>query len=266
MDASLRRTALPGAFLLASLVVGGTAAPAHAQTDWNMVAESIGEAGYYVDSGAKYFKSDQQLDLLRGAQDRSTPVFIAVMPASTRPGDAIAKLKSLMNRKGTYVVLAGDRLQASSTALPQQTVLRAYRSATGTNKGRPDGALVAFVRQLDEKKVGAQVSGRPKAPKPSAGASSAAGPEAGGPLPGSVPDVAKPAAKDDGPGVLPIALAGVAGVAVVGGVAFFVLRKRRRPAAEGPQAAAGAPMGPAAGGPPPGAPRPPQGPQQPPQG
>ncbi|MGK5554822.1 hypothetical protein ACSNOI_24715 [Actinomadura kijaniata] len=265
MDASLRRTALPGALLLASLVVGGTAAPAHAQTDWNMVAESIGEAGYYVDSGAKYFKSDQQLDLLRGAQDRSTPVFIAVMPASTRPGDAIAKLKSLMNRKGTYVVLAGDRLQASSTALPQQTVLRAYRSATGTNKGRPDGALVAFVRQLDEKKVGAQISGRPKTAKPSTGASSAADPEAGGPLPGSVPDVPKAAKKDEGPGVLPIALAGVAGVAVVGGVAFFVLRKRRRPAAEGPQAA-GAPTGPA-GGPPPGAPQPPpQGPQGPPQG
>ncbi|SEG46928.1 hypothetical protein SAMN04489712_105391 [Thermomonospora echinospora] len=236
MDTKPRPATLPGLVALVLLIVcGWTATPARAaDLDWNMVAESIGEAGYYVDSEAKYFKSDKALDLLRNAQDRSTPVFIAVLPASVPPATALSRIQSNLKRKGTYVVLAGNRLQATSTALSSPTVQRAYKKAVGTYKGKPAQSLVAFVRELDEEKVGNQIPGRTERPQPlpknKAGEQPA--PQQGAPLPGAAAEQArKNADKSDGPGMLPI-LAGAAVVlAAVAAGGFLLLRRRRtRPA------------------------------------
>ncbi|GAA2604991.1 hypothetical protein SMC26_11300 [Actinomadura fulvescens] len=229
MDTSLRRLTVPGILVLAFLVLTGLVrTPARAaEPDWNMVAESINEAGYYVDSSAKYFKADAQLDALRGAQDRSTPVFIAVLPAGVKPATAIAKLQSAMGRKGTYVVLAGTSLQASSTALPRATVLGAYRQAVGGNKGKPDRALVAFIRQLDEKKVGSQVSGRSASKNQLNGKKGAAVPQQGAPLPAPAASPAKAAEKSEGTPVLLFVVIGLVVVAAAGGTTLVVLRRRK---------------------------------------
>lgn len=237
MDATSRRATLPGALALAILILWSWAAPSAraAEPDWALVAESIGEAGYYVDSNAKYFRTDPALDQLRGAQDKSTPVFIAVFPTSIRPATAITQLKSALNRRGTYVVLAGDQLRVSSTALPKATVQRAYNQAVTANKGKPAQALVAFVQKLDERKVGNQVIGRPKTPTPKAGKGkkarptpTAAVPQPGAPLPGSAQQAAQQQESDDsgGSGILPIAVGAVVVLAVAGAGGFFILRRR----------------------------------------
>lgn len=255
MDTKPRPATLPGLLALALLIVcGWTATPARAaDLDWNMVAESIGEAGYYVDSEAKYFKSDKSLDLLRNAQDRSTPVFIAVLPASVPPAAALSRIQSSMKRKGTYVVLAGSRLQATSTALSGPTVQQAYKKAVAAYKGKPAQALVAFVRELDEEKVGDQIPGRTKRPQPlpKNKTSEQPAPQQGAPLPGAAAEQArKNAEKSDGPGMLPI-LAGAAVVlAAVAAGGFLLLRRRRaRPAPSSADASAQPANTPAPGAP-----------------
>ncbi|MFG2005605.1 hypothetical protein ACGFNU_41305 [Spirillospora sp. NPDC048911] len=252
MDTFPRRLTVPGILALALLVLTGwAAAPARAaEPDWNMVAESIGEAGYYVDSSARYFKTDTQLDALRGAQDRSTPVFIAVLPAGVKPAVAIGKLQAAMRRKGTYVVLAGTSLQASSTALPKATVLTAYRQAVGGNKGKPDRALVAFIRQLDERKVGAQSNGRSTTGNQPTGKKGAPVPQQGAPLPDPAASPAKAAKKSDGgTPVLLFVVIGVVIVAAAGGAGFVLMRRRKTSGAPKPGGAPAVPANAAPGGP-----------------
>lgn len=219
------------ALAVAALLLLGWGSPARAaEPDWSMVAESISEAGYYVDSNAAYFRTDAALDQLRGAQDRSTVVFIAVFPGSIDPKRAITQLKSAMNRRGTFAVLSGGTLQVASTALPQKTVRQAHTKAVKANPNSPAKALVAFIRQLDERKVGNQVIGRTRTPKPTSKhnkTSTAAQP--GAPLPGAAQtQQARPAGSESdsgGPGALVVVL-GLAALAAAGAGAFIVLRRR----------------------------------------
>src|SRR5262245_33421369 len=81
--------------------------------DPEVVAQAISEDGYYIDSGAQYLRSDAAQDRLRSQLERAkTPVFVAVIPAGTTLSPA--QVYRLAKRKGTYAVLTGGTLRASS--------------------------------------------------------------------------------------------------------------------------------------------------------
>lgn len=123
-------------------------AAAHADTDMTTVVDSVAEAGYYVDSDAKYFQSDGALDLLRDNKAQHSPVFVAVLPEGESPDTVLNGLVQGVGRKGTYAVISGQTLRIRSTALPQSQVKTAYDKATSANASRPDKALISFVKLL----------------------------------------------------------------------------------------------------------------------
>ncbi|MFC4050280.1 hypothetical protein ACFOY4_11335 [Actinomadura syzygii] len=252
MHISARRIAASGTLALAlTPALALTAVPAHAQVDLDAVAEGITESGYYVDSHAKYYQSDGAQELLRTAQGRSVAVFIAILPAGNDPAAVLQQLPGLMHRKGTYAVLAGDQLKVSSNALPDAQVKTAYTKAVAGAKGKPDLALLHFVRTLPESKYAPPKPGKPgNNGKPAPQSSTqqqeertlaqsqptgpAAGSEAAGP-------------KDDGGSALPFVLGGGGLVVVAAAGGFLLLRKRSaKPAPAGAPAGGGQPLVPPA--------------------
>ncbi|TDC76083.1 hypothetical protein [Actinomadura sp. 7K507] len=267
MNTSSRRIVASGALTLALVpVLGLTAAPALAEVDLDAIAEGITESGYYVDSDAKYYESDGAQELLRQAQGRSVPVFIAVVPAGNDAGRILKSLPGLMSREGTYAVLAGDQLRVSSNTLPDRQVKTAYNKAVKANQGRPDVALLRFVQTLPESKYAPPKPGKPgnngkPAPEPPAEVQqqeerTLAQSQPTAPAAGSE----EAAPKDDG-SAMPFVLGGGGLVAVAAAGAGFLLWRRRSmtPAPATPGAAASgfpAPGAPAPGAPAPGAPAP----------
>ncbi|TYK49341.1 hypothetical protein [Actinomadura decatromicini] len=252
MHISARRIAASGTLALAlTPALALTAVPAHAQVDLDAVAEGITESGYYVDSHAKYYQSDGAQELLRTAQGRSVAVFIAIVPAGNDPAAILQRLPGLMHRKGTYAVLAGDQLKVSSNALPDAQVKSAYTKAVAGAKGKPDLALLHFVRTLPESKYAPPKPGKPGnngKPAPAAQTQqeerTLAQSQPTGPATGSV--AASP--KDDGGSAMPFVLGG-GGLVVVAAAAggFLLLRKRSaKPAAAGAPAGGGQPLVPPA--------------------
>lgn len=191
------------------LLFGVTARPAHAEVDLEIVAETIRETGYYVDPEAKYFQTDRALDVLRTAQDRAVPAYVAVLPATEQADQALAQLVRRHGGKGTFAVLAGTRFRASSNTLSSDVVMQAYTKAVAANKRRPDLALVQFVTALP---AAPEVSPRPQ-PSTLADAQAArrAEPDEGFPF-GYV-------------------IGGVVILAAAGGAAWWWLRRRKKPAA-----------------------------------
>lgn len=136
---------LPAAAMAVLLASPGAA---HADTDMTLVVDSVAEAGYYVDSGARYFKSDGALDLLRDNKARHSPLFVAVLPAGESPDAVLNGLMQGVKRKGTYAVISGNTLRIKSNALPKSQVKTAYDKAVAANASRPDKALISFVKLL----------------------------------------------------------------------------------------------------------------------
>jgi hypothetical protein len=162
VNISSRRIVASGTLALALVpALGLTAAPALADVDLDAVAEGITESGYYVDSHAKYYRSDGAQELLRSAQGRSVPVFIAILPAGNDAGQVLKQLPGLMQRKGTYAVLAGDQFRVTSTTLPGARVKSVYDKAVSGSKGKPDLALLKFVQTLPESKYAPPKAGKP---------------------------------------------------------------------------------------------------------
>lgn len=261
MNISSRRIVASGTLALAlTPAFGLTAAPAYAEVDLDAVAEGITESGYYVDSDAKYYQSDGAQELLRSAQGRSVPVFIAILPAGNDAGRILKQLPGLMQRKGTYAVLAGDQFKVSSNSLPDAKVNAAYKEAVGGSKGKPDLALLRFIKTLPESKYAPPKPGKPGnngKPAPEAQVQrqeekTLAQSQPTGPAAGS--EAARKQADDDG-STMPFVLGGAGVVAVAAAGAGFLLWRRRSatpaPSAAGAPASAGAP-GPA-GAPAPGA-------------
>ncbi|WP_262401748.1 hypothetical protein, partial [Actinomadura sp. CNU-125] len=139
---------LPAAAAAAAAALLAPPAAAHADTDMTLVVDSVAEAGYYVDSGAKYFQSDGALDLLRDNKALHSPVFVAVLPDGESPDTVLNGLVQGVGRKGTYAVISGQTLRIKSTALPQSQVKNAYDKAVSANGSRPDKALISFVKLL----------------------------------------------------------------------------------------------------------------------
>lgn len=262
MNISSRRIVASGTLALAlAPALALTATPAFAGVDLDAVAEGITESGYYVDSHAKYYRSDGAQELLRTAQGRSVPVFIAILPAGEDAGQVLQRLPGLMHRKGTYVVLAGDQLKATSNTLPAGQVKAAYTKAVQGGKGKPDLALLRFVQTLPESKYAPPKSGKPGndgKPAPQSTkqieeqeVQTLAQAQPTGPAAGAEDTAAN---KDDGGSMTPVLLGG-GGLVVVAAAGAGFLLWRRRSATPAPAGAA-ASAAPAPGAPPAEAPRP----------
>src|SRR5690242_7768121 len=107
MDMCARRALWPAALAAAFLVLSGwLAVPARAASvDPELVVESVSEDGYYVDSGAPYFRSDSDKDKLRESLDGKRRAGVVVLPASADAGSILTRLLQIPNRPATYVVL-----------------------------------------------------------------------------------------------------------------------------------------------------------------
>jgi cobalamin biosynthesis Mg chelatase CobN len=210
------------AVLLAAF--GFVAPSAHASgVDPQVVAEAISEEGYYIDSGARYLKSDTAQDRLRSELERAkSPVFVAVVPAGTTLSPA--QVYRLAKRKGTYAVLTGGNLRAQSNTLSATRVRTAVTQAVQSHRGDPGAAVVAFVGLTNGTKRAAArprptLSGSTSAPtsaEPSADTSAAA---------------AQPTdnQSDDGGSSLPLLIVGLVAVICAAGAGYLVYRKGREP-------------------------------------
>jgi hypothetical protein len=266
VNISSRRIVASGTLALAMApALALTATPAFAGADLDAVAEGITESGYYVDSHAKYYQSDGAQELLRTAQGRSVPVFIAILPAEDDAGQVLQKLPGMMNRKGTYVVLAGNELKAKSNTLPDAQVKTVYTKAVKSSKGKPDLALLKFVQTLPESKYAPPEPGKPgnngkPAPestkrqqeKQEQEEKTLAQKQPTAPAAGF-----EPVQKDDGGSMTPYLLGGggLIVVAAAGAAGFLLWRRRSTTPAPAGAAASGTPAPPAPPVPP--APQPP---------
>jgi hypothetical protein len=239
MDLRVRRALLP-AFLAAALllVLGWHAVPARAvSVDPELVAESVSEDGYYVDSSASYLRSDADLDRLRESIEAAGRAGVVVLPAGVSTSPVIARLLREPNR--TYIVLAGTRLQAVSNNMPRTKVNALLAKAR--RAGTPRSEVLTFLDLMSGRHPAAGGAQHKTSAAPDA--STAAGDATG---PASTAPVAS-AKKDSGGGNgMLYAIVGVVVVLVLA-AAGFLLWRRRQGTSGGPGASGGPGDGP--GGP-----------------
>jgi hypothetical protein len=151
MHVRVRRALLPALLAAAFLLlVGWHAVPAGAvSVDPELVAESVSEDGYYVDSSASYLKSDADLDRLREAIESAGRAGVVVLPAGVPTGPVTSRLLAEPNRHTTYVVLSGNRLQAVSNSLPSAKVNGLLAKAR--TAGNPRSEVFTFLDLLNGK-------------------------------------------------------------------------------------------------------------------
>lgn len=226
MEMRARRALAP--ILLAAtvlLLAGRFAVPASAASvDLELVAQSVTEDGYYVDSDAAYYKSDTDLDKLRAALQTSGKAGVVVLPAGTAAGPVLTRLLRSPNRKATYIVLTGTRLQAASNSLPRATV--AKMTAQAEKAGGPKQEVLAFLDLLTAKKRGANTKNGHKAGSVAAPADSAAADSA---TPSAAPAAA---AEHDSGGNGPLYGIAAAVVVVAAAIGGLLLWRRKKGTAE----------------------------------
>jgi hypothetical protein len=231
MDMRVRRSSLPAALAAAFLLLGWHAVPARAASvDPELVAESVTEDGYYVDSSASYLKSDADLDKLRAALEQAGRAGVVVLPAGTAAGPVLTRLLQSPNHKATYVVLSGARLQAASSSLSKSTVNKLVAKAT--KAGDPKSEILTFLDLLNPKHPGKTGATQKKA--------------------GNLPDTSMTTADAQPDGTTSTAPAaarkndsggngmiyGIGGVIVVAAAAGGLLLWRRKQGASGPEGGA----------------------------
>jgi hypothetical protein len=243
MDMRVRRVWLPAVLAAALLLLfGWHAVPAHAVSiDPELVAESVSEDGYYVDSGASYLKSDSDLDSLRAAIENAGRAGVVVLPAGVSTAPVISRLLNEPNRRATYVVLSGSHLQAVSNSIPSSKVNGLLSRARAA--GNPKSEVLAFLDLLSGKHPAASTAKKKSSRHPNTAASSSASDTAASAAPVSA------AKKDSGGGNG--MLYGIIGVVVIVILAAvgFILWRRRQGTSGGP-GAPGAPGGPGPAAPP----------------
>jgi hypothetical protein len=247
MDIRVRRALLP-ALLAATLllVLGWHAVPARAASvDPELVAESVSEDGYYVDSSASYLKSDADLDKLREAIEGAGRAGVVVLPAGVSTAPVISRLLHEPNRKATYVVLSGNRMQAVSNNISGSRVNGLVAQAR--RAGTPEAEVLSFLNLLSPKHAAAtgpthKASGVPSV-EASAGGDETAGASAA---------PAASAKKDSGGNGLLYGIVGVVIVLVLAAGGFFLWRRRQGasdgPGSDGPGYGGPGPGGPGSGG------------------
>jgi hypothetical protein len=191
-----------------------------AGVDPAVVAQSITEDGYYIDSGAKYLRTDTAQDQLRAQLERSkSPVFVAVLPAGTSLSPV--QVYHLAKRKGTYAVLTGGTLRAASNTLSATRVNSAISQAVRTHRGDPGAAVVAFVGLTNGTSKPAATTRRHARATPTTEQSAESSAE---PSASSAPSAAAEEHKGGGNGPL-YAIVGVLGLVLAGGVGYLVYRR-----------------------------------------
>ncbi|MBC6458683.1 hypothetical protein [Actinomadura sp. HBU206391] len=221
----MKRRTLPA--LLVSVVTGALAlnvalAPAsHADPiEPDLVAESINDGGVYVASGAKLFADDAAKDRLRAQLETAKrPVYVAVLPAGSSLTPS--QLYRIVKREGTFAVLSGNNLTASSSVMPAAQLRSALSGARRANGANPAGALISFVRLTNgtPKPPGSKVTPEPLITETPTEVTEEE------PAPTDEATQAAPAKKDDG-SKLPI-IGGVAALVIVAAGGGFLLWRRR---------------------------------------
>jgi cobalamin biosynthesis Mg chelatase CobN len=226
MDIRVRRALLPALLAAALLLlVGWHATPARAVSiDPELVAESVSEDGYYVDSSASYLKSDAALDKLRAAIEDAGRAGVVVLPAGTSTAPVISRLLQQPNR--TYLVLSGARLQAVSNNMSSTKVNALL--ARAKKAGSPSSEVLTFLNLMSGKQP--VTSGARRTPGSTPTASSSAG---GVTDSVSAAPVAS-AKKDSGGNGMLYGIVGVVIVLVLAAGGFFLWRRKK--GAEAPPA------------------------------
>jgi hypothetical protein len=224
----MNRRTLPHVFAVFAVFLTafgvGTSSSYAAGIDPEVVAQSIAEDGYYIDSGAKYLRTDTAQDQLRFQLERSkSPVFVAVLPAGTSLSPV--QVYHLAKRKGTYAVLTGGTLRAASNTLSTARVNTAVSQAVRTHRGDPGAAVVAFVGLTNGTSKPVKTTRRTATPTPTTAAPSEPSAE---PSDSSAPATAAGDHKDGGNGLL-LGLVGALGVVLAGGVGYVVYRRSGGP-------------------------------------
>lgn len=212
--------------LLTALAAYGFAMPSSyaAGIDPAVVAESIAEDGYYIDSGAQYLRTDAAQDQLRSQLEQSkSPVFVAVIPAGNSLSPS--QVYRLAKRRGTYAVLTGGTLRASSNTLSAARVNTALAQAVRAHRGDPGAAVVAFVRLTNGSSKPAASGRRQARPTPTATLSAEASDE---PSASAEPSVAAEPTSGGGGGPL-LLVGGIAALLLAGGTGYLIYRKSRGP-------------------------------------
>jgi hypothetical protein len=232
----MKRRTLPALLVssaTAALTVYTAAAPAaHAAAppEPELVAESINDGGVYVDSEAKLFATDAAKDRLRAQlKTARKPVYVAVLPAGSSMTPA--QLSGIVKRKGTFAVLNGGDLKASSSVLPPARLRTALDGALQANRSDPAGALVSFVRLTNGVPRTATAPGAGTTAGPRAGASPEEIPTEGPAPAEAAPTQAAAPRKDDGGSSLPL-IGGAAAAVIVIAAGGFVWWRRRKGSGE----------------------------------
>jgi hypothetical protein len=218
MDLRARRALLPALLAAALLMMlGWHAVPARADTiDPELVAESVSEDGYYVDSSASYLKSDADLDKLRAAIEGAGRAGVVVLPAGASTAAVVSRLRQEPNR--TYVILTGTRLQAFSNSLPSAKVNGLLSRAR--KAGNPKSEVLTFLDLMSGKHPA--VTPRKKASEQPSAAASAGGATD---QPSTTPVSA--AKKDSGGNGVLYGIVGVVVVLVLAIGGFFLWRRKQ---------------------------------------
>jgi hypothetical protein len=194
--------------------------------DPEVVAESIAEDGYYIDSAAKYLRSDSAQDQLRSQLERAkTPVFVAVIPAGSSVSPT--QVYHLAKRKGTYAVLSGDTLRAASNTLSATRVNSAVSQAVRSHRGDPGAAVVAFVGLTNGTAKSATTSRTHATTAPSSTAPAAE--DSADPSASAAPSVAASQQQSGGSGLGRLIVSGIVAVVLAAGVGYLVYRRSGGP-------------------------------------
>jgi hypothetical protein len=221
MDLRVRRALVPAFLAAALLLLGWHAVPAHAASvDPELVAESVSEDGYYVDSSASYLKSDADLDALREAIEGAGRAGVVVLPAGASSAPVISRLLREPNR--TYVVLSGNRLQAVSNNMPSTKVNGLLAKAR--KAGNPRSEVLTFLDLMSGKHPAASGPKKTSAAQPSTSASAE---DEVAPTVSAAPVAS--AKKDSGGNGMLYGIVGVVIVLVLAGGGFFLWRRKQGP-------------------------------------
>ncbi|MCI3949400.1 MAG: hypothetical protein K0R11_1334, partial [Acidimicrobiales bacterium] len=170
-------------------------------------ATALRRSPVYVDPGAEArLTPSQAADLRQRAEDAGTPIYIALLPrAAGATEDVLVEVREAVGFRGTYVVVVGDELRATSNVVPDADLV-ATRALQANGAEGVAPTLAALVDDLGDAATGSGAS-TDDGPLATTGDGSEAAEEEGGTSP-----------------VLLIVLV----VAVVGGLLWLTVRRRRR--------------------------------------
>jgi LPXTG-motif cell wall-anchored protein len=137
------------------------AAPAHAGELIDRAVAGLENDNIYIDPDADPTLTSDQVDALRDriVESGAAPLYVVVAPEGIRaegggdPGVALAEIAQTTGRRGTYVIVAGPRIEAVSTELERGEAGRLARAAaeSGGDAGR---VLLGFTDRVADAQSG----------------------------------------------------------------------------------------------------------------